>query len=61
MLENKIAIVTGGSTGIGYEICNLFAKEKATVVMCGITEASAKEGAKKLILENKNARIVPRK
>lgn len=61
MLENKIAIVTGGSTGIGYEICNLFAKEKATVVMCGITEASAKEGANKLILENKDARIVPRK
>lgn len=61
MLENKIAIVTGGSTGIGYGICNLFAKEKATVVMCGITEASAKEGANKLILENKDARIVPRK
>lgn len=32
-LANKVAIVTGASTGIGYETARLFAKEGAAVVV----------------------------
>ena len=33
MLQNKIALVTGGSRGIGAEIVKQFAKERATIVL----------------------------
>ncbi len=32
-LENKVAVVTGASSGMGYEIAKLFAKEGASVVV----------------------------
>ncbi len=35
LLENKIAIVTGGTRGIGFAIVKEFLKEGATVVLCG--------------------------
>src|SRR6266702_3480886 len=34
-LENKIAVVSGASRGIGRAIAELFAREGATVVICG--------------------------
>ena len=34
LLENKIAIVTGGSRGIGYATVEAFIKEGARVVLC---------------------------
>lgn len=35
LLENKVAIVTGGTRGIGFAIVREFLKEGATVVLCG--------------------------
>jgi len=37
-LENKVAIVTGGGTGIGEAICKKFAREGAKVVVSGFPE-----------------------
>src|SRR6478609_858984 len=37
-LEGKVAIVTGGGSGIGEAICKKFAKEGASVVVTGLPE-----------------------
>lgn len=50
MLENKIAIITGSSRGIGKEIAHLFLNNKAKVVICG----SSIESATKTLEEFKN-------
>ena len=41
-LQNKIAVVTGGGSGIGKAITALFAKQGATVHILELTEESAK-------------------
>ena len=40
MLEGKVAIVTGGTRGIGYEIVKKFLDNKAKVVLFGSREDS---------------------
>ncbi|PTQ99407.1 3-oxoacyl-[acyl-carrier protein] reductase [Mucilaginibacter yixingensis] len=47
-LENKVAIVTGASKGIGASIAKYFAAEGAKVV---VNYASSKEGANKVVRE----------
>jgi NAD(P)-dependent dehydrogenase (short-subunit alcohol dehydrogenase family) len=42
-LEKKVAIVTGGSAGIGKESCLLFAQEGASVVVADIDEKGGKQ------------------
>jgi len=42
-LQNKIAIVTGGTSGIGRDTAVLFAKEGAKVVVAGRREAEGEE------------------
>ena len=36
-LERKVALVTGGSTGIGKAVAELYAKEGANVIICSST------------------------
>ena len=46
-LKNKVAVVTGGGSGIGAGICKRFYQEGAKVVICDIS----KENAKRIIEE----------
>ena len=48
MLENKVAIVTGGTRGIGYEIVKKFLDNKAKVVLFGSREDSVKKAVSSL-------------
>lgn len=40
MLENKVAIITGGTRGIGFETVKLFIENKANVILFGSKEES---------------------
>jgi NAD(P)-dependent dehydrogenase (short-subunit alcohol dehydrogenase family) len=42
-LENKIALITGGSSGIGRESCLLFSKEGAKIIVVDINEKDGRE------------------
>jgi dehydrogenase/reductase SDR family protein 4 len=57
-LEDKVAIVTGASRGIGRAIAELFAKEGASVVICGRKQDSLDQVAKELN-DNPTGRILP--
>ena len=48
MLEGKVAIVTGGTRGIGYEIVKKFLDNKAKVVLFGSREDSVKKAVSSL-------------
>lgn len=50
-LQNKVAIVTGGSRGIGYATVEAFLREGATVILT----ASRKENAEKAVMQLKEA------
>lgn len=52
LLEGKIAIVTGGSRGIGFATVKEFLKEGATVVLCGSKKESADKAVAELKAEN---------
>ena len=48
LLENKVAIVTGGSRGIGYATVEAFVKEGASVVLCASRQETADKAVAKL-------------
>jgi len=48
-LENKVALITGGSGGIGRETALLFAKEGAKVVLTDVNDAAGQEVADEII------------
>ncbi len=47
-LKDKVAIITGGSRGIGYATAEAFLREGASVVITASTEANARKAAEKL-------------
>lgn len=48
LLENKVAIVTGGSRGIGYATVEAFLKEGAKVVLCASRQETAQKAVDQL-------------
>jgi len=47
-LKNKVAIITGGSRGIGYATADAFLREGATVILAASTPASAEKAVASL-------------
>lgn len=58
-LENKVAIVTGATSGIGLGVVKEFVKEGAKVVICGITEEEAQNAYNEVLNEVPNAELLP--
>jgi 3-oxoacyl-[acyl-carrier protein] reductase/7-alpha-hydroxysteroid dehydrogenase len=56
-LNHKIAIVTGGSRGIGYATVEKFLQEGATVILTASTQASADKAVEKLRSAYPNALV----
>jgi len=48
MLSEKVAIVTGGATGIGKAIATEYVEQGATVVICGRTESTGTAAAEEI-------------
>ena len=48
MLKGKIAIVTGGTRGIGYAIVEKYLENHATVILCGSRQETADKAVAKL-------------
>jgi NAD(P)-dependent dehydrogenase (short-subunit alcohol dehydrogenase family) len=57
-LSGKVAVITGGSSGIGYAIAKVFAAEGCSVVITGRNEEKLNAAAAKLSPAH-SARIVP--
>ena len=55
-VEDKVAIVTGGSSGIGFEICRIFSLHKAHVVMADIREDNSVQACR--TIENAGGKAV---
>ena len=47
-LKNKVAIITGGSRGIGYATADKFLKEGAIVILTASTQSSADKAVAQL-------------
>ena len=50
-LKDKVAVITGGSRGIGYATAKAFLKEGAVVVIAASNDTSVQKAAAQLRLE----------
>lgn len=58
LLKDKVAIVTGGSRGIGYAIVREYLKEGAKVALCGSRPESAQKAVAELKAENPEWEVI---
>lgn len=58
MLDNKVAVVTGGSRGIGFETVRTFLKNGAMVALLGSKKETVDNAIKKLKEENSDYKVV---
>lgn len=56
-LEGKVAIITGGSRGIGYATVQAFLAEGATVVLCASRQETADKAVAQLKSADPNAKV----
>lgn len=57
MLKNKVAIVTGGTRGIGFAIVKKYLENGASVVLCGSSQETADKAVKKLKDKNVDFKV----
>ena len=57
MLKNKVAIVTGGTRGIGYEVVKTFLENGAKVALLGSKEESVNKALARLKAENEQYEV----
>ena len=58
MLNGKVAIVTGGTRGIGFEVVRTFLNNGASVALLGSKEESVTKAINKLKEENENYPVI---
>lgn len=58
MLDGKVAIVTGGTRGIGFEVVRCFLKNKAKVVLLGSREETVQKAINSLLEENSEYKVL---
>ncbi len=58
MLENKVAIITGGTRGIGFATAKLFLENKAKVAVFGSREESVNKAIQELKEINENFEVI---
>ncbi len=56
-LKDKVAIVTGGSRGIGFATVETFLREGATVILCASSQGSADKAVAQLKEQNPDAPV----
>ena len=56
-LQNQVAIITGGSRGIGFATAQRFLEEGATVILCASKEATAEKAVAELRAQFPNGKV----
>lgn len=58
LLQGKVAMVTGGTRGIGYAIVKMYLDNGAAVALCGSREETVNKALEKLKAENPNYKVI---